>query len=492
MLLNNLLIEHARRQPAKAAVITNERSIMYGELDLAVNCLARHLVSRGLQRGERVAVHWHNSIEHVVLMMGILRAGLVVVPINPRLKAAEIDYVLEHSGARLYFCEPALAGLVNGVEMMTELPAFKASCDPLADVDPDAPAMILYTSGTTARPKGTVHSQRTLYEGSRALGSFVAGLNERPFAVSQLAHIAALTCVFIPGLIEGATIVLLRSFEAGAALDMIERFGCTYLFSLPAALQLMAEAQAVWPREVSSLKAIGAGGDSLSTALQRRIREQFHVEAQEGHGMTELCPSAFNRTGAVRAGSAGLPCGTTVRIVDVKGNDLEPGETGELLLLGSAGCIGYWNDPEGTARLYEGGWLRTGDLFSRDQEGYLWFKGRLKQIIIRGGSNISPQEVEEALYRHPAVLEAGVVGLPDPTFGEVPVALISLREGREAVADELIAHVRTLLADYKTPERIYFMEELPKGLTGKVDRRRLREILLANADLVEDEAISRV
>src|SRR5690348_15777473 len=163
MLLNNLLIEHARRQPAKAAVITNERSITYGELDLAVNCLARHLVSRGLQRGERVAVHWHNSIEHVVLMMGILRAGMVVVPINPRLKAAEIDYVLEHSGAHLCFCEPALAGVVNGVEVMSELPAFKAGCELLADVDPDAPAMILYTSGTTARPKGTVHSQRTLY-----------------------------------------------------------------------------------------------------------------------------------------------------------------------------------------------------------------------------------------------------------------------------------------------------------------------------------------
>jgi long-chain acyl-CoA synthetase len=492
MLLNNLLIEHAHRQSAKAAVITNERIITYGELDLVVNCVARHLVSRGLQRGERVAVHWHNSIEHVVLMMSILRAGMVVVPINPRLKAAEIDFVLEHSGARLCFSEPALAGLVNRVEVMSELPSLKGSCEPLADVDPDAPAIILYTSGTTARPKGVVHSQRSLYEGSRALGSVVEGLDERPLAVSQLAHIAALTCVFIPGLIKGATIVLLRSFEAGTALDMVERFGCTYLFSLPAALQLMAEAQAERPREVSSLRAIGAGGDTLSTSLQRRICEQFHVEAQEGHGMTELCPSAFNPTGAVRSGSVGRPCGTSVRIVDAEGNDLGPGETGELLLQGSAGCIGYWNDPEATAQLYEGGWLSTGDLFSRDEEGYLWFKGRLKQIIIRGGSNISPQEVEEALYQHPAVLEAGVVGLPDPTFGEVPVAFVSLREGRAAAADELIAHVRILLADYKTPERTYFMDELPKGLTGKVDRRRLREILLAQADLVEDEVIARV
>ena len=492
MLINNLLIEHARHQPTKAAVITNERSITYGELDVAVNCLARHLVSQGLERGDRVAVHWHNSIEYVVLMMGIWRAGMIMVPINPRLKAAEIDYVLENSGARLLFSEPALAGLVNGVKAESELPMLNATCERLPDVDSDAPAIILYTSGTTARPKGMVHSQRSLFEGSRTLVGFVAGLNERPLAVSQLAHIAALTCVFIPGLIEGATIVLQRSFEAGAALDLIERFGCTYFFSLPAALQQMAEAQAVRPRKVSSIKSIGAGGDSVSVALHRRVWDQFHVEVQEGHGMTELCPSSFNPSGAVRAGSVGLPCGTSVRIVDLQGHDVKPGEAGELLLRGNAGCIGCWNDPEATARLYEGGWLRTGDLFSRDEDGYLWFQGRLKQIIIRGGSNISPQEVEEALYKHPDVLETGVVGLPDPMFAEVPVAFVSLREGRDVLHGELIAHARTLLADYKVPTRIFFMDELPKGLTGKVDRRRLREVLLANADSIESGAIVRV
>lgn len=492
MLLNELLTQCAQRHPAKPAVITSERSITYGELDGAVNCMARHLVDRGLERGDRVAVHWHNSIEHVVLMMGIWRAGMVVVPINPRMKSAEIAYVLEHSGARLCFSEPALAGLVSGVEVTSELPELSGSSEVLSAPDADAPAMILYTSGTTARPKGVVHTQRSLFEGSRALTGVVAGLNERPLAISQLSHIAALSCVFLPGLMEGASVVLLRVFEAGAALDAVERFGCTYLFSLPASLQLMAEQEAERPREVSSLKAIGAGGDTVSMALQRRIREQFHVEAQEGFGMTEMCPTSFNPTGAVQAGSVGLPCNTTIRIVDAQGNDVEPGETGEMLVRGGAGCLGYWNDPHATARLYEGGWLHTGDLFSHDEDGYLWFKGRLKQIIIRGGSNISPQEVEEALYQHAAVLEAGVVGLPDPMFGELPIAFVTLCEGHDLTPERLIDHARTLLSEYKVPARVCFMPELPKGLTGKVDRRRLREILLADPDLIENKIEARV
>ncbi len=492
MLLNQCLTQFAQTHPAKAAVITRERSITYAELDLAVNCLARHLADRGLERGGRVAVHWHNSIEFVVLMLGAWRAGLIVVPINPRMKAGEIAYVLEHSGARLCFSEPALAGLVSGLEIVSELPKLTGSPAPLPDADPDAPAMILYTSGTTARPKGAVHTQRTLLAGARALAHCIAGLAERPLAVSQLSHMAALVCVFFPGLMAGASIVLLRAFEPGAALDIVEEFACTYLFSLPAALQLMAEEQAMRPRRVASIKAIGAGGDTVSIALQRRVWEQFHVVVQEGCGMTELCPTSFNPQGAVQPGSVGLACGTTIRIVDAHGSDVIPGETGEMLVRGGAGCVGYWEDPQATARLYEGGWLHTGDLFARDEEGYLWFKGRLKQIIIRGGSNISPQEVEDALYQHPAVFEAGVVGLPDPMFGEVPVAFVALREGCSVRQDQLIAHARALLSDYKVPARIIFVEDLPKGLTGKVDRRRLREILLADADLIEDDAKIRV
>jgi long-chain acyl-CoA synthetase len=186
------------------------------------------------------------------------------------------------------------------------------------------------------------------------------------------------------------------------------------------------------------------------------------------------------------------PEGFSLRVVDERGNDVEPGETGELILRSPANCIGYWNDPDATAKLLRHGWLHTGDLVMCDEDGYYWFKGRLKQIIIRGGSNISPQEVEEALYQHPAVFEAGVVGLPDPKFGELPVAFVSLREGHHSSQDDLLSHARTMLSEYKVPAKVYFMDALPKGLTGKVDRRRLRDMLLANAELLDSEIVSRV
>jgi acyl-CoA synthetase (AMP-forming)/AMP-acid ligase II len=496
MLINHLLTERAQSQPAKLAVIVGERSITYAELDVAVESMARHFIDRGLKSGDRVGVHWHNSVEYVVLMMGAWRSGLVLVPINPRLKAAEIAYILEHSGARFCFSEPVLAPLVDsvksGVEVITQLAELTQGGERLPDPDPDAPAMIIYTSGTTARPKGVVHTQRTLFEGARECADVAVGSFERPLALSQMAHIAALVCAYLPGLIRGTSVVLLRSFEAGAALDTIERFHCTNIFALPVFLQLMAEEQARHPRDVSSVQGIAAGGDCVALAVQRRIWELFHVEVLEGCGMTEAVPTAFNRPGAARPGSIGVAGSASIRIIDRAGNDVEPGETGEMVIRSAWNCIGYWNDPEATARLLEDGWLHTGDLVSRDEDGYLWFKGRLKQIIIRGGSNISPQEVEEAFYQHPDVLEAGVVGLPDPTFGEVPVAFVSLREGRNVETDRLLASVRTLLADYKTPEHIYFMDQLPKGLTGKVDRRRLREILLADPNLIESGEVVRV
>ncbi len=493
MIFNEILSEFAKRHPEKDAVITCERSITYGDLDLAVHGMARHLVERGLQCGDRVAVHWHSSVEFVVVMLGAWRARLNVVPVNPRMKRAEISYILEHSGARLCFSEPGYAELVSGVEVVTELPALKAGGEPLPAADPDAPAMILYTSGTTARPKGVIHTQRSLFEGSKRLVLAGVAPADTVLALTQLSHASGLMCAYFPGLILGATVVLLRSFNPAAALDLIERHKCTYIFALPAGLQQIVEEQVSRPRDLSSLRAIVAGGDTVPVALQKRIFNLLHLEVREGCGMTEVVPTAINLPGAVRAGSIGRePEGFSLRIIDWRGNDVVPGEVGELVIRGPANCIGYWNDPEATARLLEGGWLHTGDLGLCDEDGYYWFKGRVKQIIIRSGSNISPQEVEEALYQHAAVLEAGVVGLPDPTFGEIPIAFVALREGYDLTPDRLINHASALLSDYKVPARIYLMEELPKGLTGKVDRRRLREILLADADLIESKAVIRV
>jgi long-chain acyl-CoA synthetase len=492
MLISELMDRQAKRYPAKAALITDEGKLTYAELEQAAACIAQSLSERGLRGGDRIAILWPNSIELVVLMLGALRAGLIAVPINPRLKASEIAYVLEHSGARLCYSEPALAPLMTGVEVLSQLPSLTGASGPLPDTDSDAPALLLYTSGTTAHPKGVIHSQRTLFEGARVIADEDIGPNDIPLLLTPVAHILALVGGLLPALIQGTTAVLLKAFSPPAALDAIERHGCTQVAGLPVLIRLMVEEQAVRPRNVSSLRIVAVGGDAVPVALQQRVLALFQVEAREGYGLTEVMPVAFNRPGAVRIGSLGQAANASIRIVDSKGNDMAPEEVGELLVYGPANCLGYWNDPKATADLLEEGWLHTGDLASSDDDGYYWFKGRLKQIIIRGGSNISPQEVEEALYRHPAVLEAGVVGLPDPIFGEIPVAFVSVREGHGVQSDELIAHASRLLSDYKVPERIFFMDALPKGLTGKVDRRHLRDILLAKAASIENRSPSAV
>jgi len=483
MLVTELLTQNAQQHPTKTAVLTNESSILYGELEDAVTRLSRHLIGRGLRSGERVALHWHNSVEYVIVMLSVWRAGLILVSINPRLKTAEIAWVLEHSGAQLCFSDPELLKLVPaGVEVLSQLPATATSTSPLLQPDLDAPLMILYTSGTTARPKGVVHTARTLLEGATMVLRYTPGSGDRPLAISQMAHIGALQTVFLPALLQCGTVVLLRAFDAAGALDIIERFRCTYFFTLPASLQFMAEEQAERPRDVSSLRSILAGGDSCSLALHRRVKQQLEIHPQEGCGMTEVTPVAINPPDAVRPGSIGLAVNGEVRVVDSRGIEVASGDVGEMVIRSPANCLGYWNDPQATAQLFEGGWLHTGDLVTRDPEGYLWFRGRLKQVIMRGGSNISPQEVEEALYQHPAVLEAGVVGFPDTTWGEVPVAFVALRAQSDVTADQLTAHARMLLADYKVPTRFFLLGELPKGPTGKIDRRCLRESLVSETN----------
>jgi long-chain acyl-CoA synthetase len=499
MILDDLLHRHAARQPAKTAVRTAERSIAYGELDRSVDCLAGLLLARGMHRGDRVAVHWSNSIETVQLLLAVFRAGLVAVPINARLKPLEIAYIFEHSEARLCFSEPALAPLAEQArrggrpEVVSELPALRTLSAPLPEIDPGKPALILYTSGTTARPKGVTHTHYTLFESARLWARGLVGPDDTVLSITQMAHASGLNAVLLPGLQQGATVTLLRTFDAGEALDMIERFRCTYTLALPAMLQFLVEEQARRPRDVSSLRKVLAGGDTVPAALQRRFRELFDGDVCEGYAMTESLPLTMNPGGDNRTGSIGPAApGVSIRLLGPHGRDAGPGEAGEIVVRSPANCASYWNDPAATAKLFEGGWLHTGDLATRDGDGYFWFKGRLKQIIIRGGSNISPQEVEEALYQHPAVLEAGVVGAPDPAYGEVPAAFVALRAGHSVTEEQLRAHARGLLADLKVPERIFFIEALPKGLTGKVDRRYLRDLLIAQADPIEKHAVTGV
>jgi long-chain acyl-CoA synthetase len=493
MTLDEPLHRHATLLPDKPALVTAERSITYADLDNSVSCLAQYLLDRGLRAGDRVAVHWSNSIEAAQLLLAAFRAGMIAVPINVRQKAPEIAYMLENSGARLCFSEPELAPLVKSAEVVSELPPLSGAGGPLPKVDDHQPAVLLYTSGTTARPKGVVHTHFTLSQIGSVFNPRLVGPHDTALAITQLAHATALCLILLPALDEGATAVLPRAFDPCIALDLIERFRCTFLVALPAMLQFVVDEQARRPRNVSSLRTVVAGGDTVPVALQSRFRELFDADVRELYGATEVGIVTTNPAGAVRTGSIGrLASGVSIRLADARGRDVEPGETGEILVRSPGVSAGYWNDAEATAALVDNGWMHTGDLAARDEDGYYWFKGRIKQLIIRGGSNISPQEVEEALYRHPEVMEAALVGARDPVYGEIPVAFVVLRKGSAIGEDDLRAFARELLADYKTPERVLFVEELPKGLTGKVDRRRLRDLLVAEPHLLEQHVVAVV
>ena len=478
---------HARQKPDQTAFTCGDSTISWLALDEASTGLAGWFLDQGLKPGDRVAVCSLNSIALVQVYLGLFKAGLIAVPINTRLKPDEIRYILGHAGPRMAFCEPSLAPLLEQAGAafpifgrLPDLAFAKADSPDLPAIGPDSLALIAYTSGTTARPKGVAHTQGGLCQkGLKGLRISRHVSNQVCLVFLPMMHVSGIWSLAM-AVCDGHATVLLPRFEPAAALDAIEQFGCTTLGGLPTMLLAMVEEQARKPRRVATLRAAFGGGDAVSPALQTRFKEIFGIELLEIYAMTEMCAMSANIPGACREGSIGLPLeGIDVRLVDAEGRDVALGEIGEIVVRGSSLCVGYWNDPEATRAAMGSGWLHTGDLGARDADGFIWFKGRKKQIIIRAGSNISPQEVEDALCRHPAVLDAGVIGVPDPVTIERVAAFVVLREGHTASADELCAFARQHIADYKAPEEIHFLNELPKNPVGKVQRRALKEMRLA-------------
>ena len=484
--LCDCLRRHAEQKPNQAALYCGDAVLSWRTLEETSTRLARWFLDQGLQPGDRVAVCSLNSIALVQVYLGLFKAGLIAVTVNTRLKPDEVRYILSHAQPRMAFCEPSLAPVLEqaGADcpVFSSLPDLASMTTALPAVGSDDLALIIYTSGTTARPKGVVHTAGSLFhKGVKGAGISRHLGNQIRLCVLPMMHVSGLWFLAM-ALYEGSPMVLLPKFEPAAALDAIARFGCTTAGGLPTMILSLVEEQARAPRQVTTLRSVLAGGDVVSPTLQDRFLELFGTELLEIYAMTEVCGMSANIPGACRPGSMGAALeGVDIRVVDLDGRDVAQGETGEILVRSSALCIGYWNDLQATRAAMGNGWLHTGDLGARDGDGFIWFRGRKKEVIIRAGSNISPQEVEEALYKHPAVLEAGVVGVPDPVTIERVAAFIVLRDGARASADELCAFARRHIADYKAPEDIHFLKELPKNPVGKVQRRALKEMLAVNA-----------
>jgi long-chain acyl-CoA synthetase len=478
-----ILHTRALQDPEATALFCEDKKLSYGELDESSSRLACWLLEVGLQRGDRVAIHWCNSIEAVQILFAAFKTGLIAVPVNLRMKRPEVAWILEHSQSAICFCQPRLAPnfeQAGSGSYRTELGAppqlIRDQSSALPAIREDELAVLLYTSGSTSKPKGVIHTHRTLSEVTRLIAENWLDPNDVVLIMTSMMHAIGLAGL-LSAIRLGRPAVLLPAFDPAAALDAIQRFGCTCTIGFPALLRFLLEEQVRSPRDTTSLRAVYAGGDRVPIDLQERFAAVYGVPLREAFGMSETLPVCFNPLHAARPGSIGIPCkDVEVRIVDGADRDLPEGATGEMLVRSPANCIGYWGDPNATEALLRGGWVHTGDLASRDQEGYLWFQGRRKEIIVHAGSNISPQEVEEVLYHHPGVLEAGVIGTPDPVYGERVVAFVSLRNGAAPGEKELLEHLRTWLADYKVPERIFFTPELPKGATGKVHRLSLKSM----------------
>jgi acyl-CoA synthetase (AMP-forming)/AMP-acid ligase II len=494
--LRNAYTLHAER----IALRFKENAWTYAELDRISDALATGLWTRGIRAGDRVAFLLPNGFELVSLNLACIKLGAVAVPLNVRLTGAELAYVLNHCMARMCIAHASLYSALEPLD--AELPFVEARFLVGADRMPanaesfdnllaapqprsdwpfmpgTAPAAILYTSGTTARPKGVTHTYGSL---GNTIRQYVqaSGLAENDVVLGMLsmAHIFGFTLQLLAPLSAGATVIVTPSFDPEGVLALVAGHGVTHLYGLPVMFDALTRYPAAHSSDCSSLRYCLAGGDAVTPTLSERMRAVLGVDLYEGCGMTEVIPYCLNRPALEnRVGSIGRPSvGMEVRLVGEAGVEAPSGEVGEMLVRSDALMAGYWDDPAATAEAINEGWFRTGDLGRCDEAGYYWFVGRRKEIIVRGGSNISPLEVEAVLSRHPDVREAAVVGAPDPVLGETVAAFVVLKDGASLSADELRSFGAGQIATYKLPESITFLPDLPRGMTGKVNRKALKE-----------------
>jgi long-chain acyl-CoA synthetase len=477
----------AASRPDHVAITHGGRSLTVGELEARSARAAALLAARGVGRGDRVAIQLPNVPAFVDFYFAVLRLGGVVVPVNPLLRAAESAFTLEDAEARVLIAwheAEAPAGYAGaGVESIRIEEAFGGGVldgiegdDAVAEVDPDATAVILYTSGTTGRPKGAELTHRNLGLNTRAvIAELGIGAEDVLLGTLPLFHSFGQTCTLNSSIAVGARLALLTRFDAEAAIELVDREGVTILMGVPTMLAGIAAAAADHG-PFPGLRIVASGGAPLPREQAENFERVTGNPVLDTWGLSETSPAAtLNRPGATRAGSVGRPIeGVEVRAVGDGGEGLPAGETGQLAIRGHNVMKGYWRRPEATAAaITPEGWFLTGDLGRVDDDGYVYVIGRLKDMIIRGGLNVYPREVEEVLHRHPAVSEAAIVGVPDERLGEEVGAAVVLAPGTAAAPEELRDWLKERVAPFKYPRHVWMLDELPKGPTGKILKREI-------------------
>jgi long-chain acyl-CoA synthetase len=489
--LAHLLTESAARHADRPALKLDDTVVDYATLDKGASRVSGLLKERGLQPGDRVGVMLPNVPYFGIVYYGVLRAGGVVVPMNVLLKAREVEFYLSDPGAKHLFgwhefAEPAEEGArAAGADAIIVAPgefeqllaqAPEASED--AEREPSDTAVILYTSGTTGTPKGAELTHANMLENCLHGGTELVRVGEQDVILGALPlfHSFGQTCCMNNAVRAGGCLTMIPRFDPGNALEIIQRDRVTLFEGVPTMYHAMLNHAERERYDVSSLQTCVSGGSAMPVEVMRGFEKAFGCVVLEGYGLSETSPVAsFNHLDREhKPGSIGTPInGVEMKVVDEDDNEVAPGEVGEIAIRGHNVMKGYWNRPDATAEVMRGGWLHTGDMARVDDDGYFFIVDRKKDMIIRGGYNVYPREIEEVLYEHPAVLEAAVIGTPDPSLGEEVGAAVVLRPGAEAGADDIRSFVKERVAAYKYPRHIWFTDELPKGPTGKILKREI-------------------
>jgi long-chain acyl-CoA synthetase len=488
MNLSSLLVDSAANRPDGIAVRLDTDVLTYGQLDDLSARLAGGLARSGLHAGDRVGLMLPNSPAWPVAYYAVLRAGGTVVPINPLLKSRELTHYLVDSGARCLLAsgeQLAAAEQPPDVDLrLVDLDRYRerlAAEEPLVGVaarDPHDTAVILYTSGTTGRPKGAELTHDNLTRNATVTATTLFGLGPGDVVLGclPLFHSFGQTCALNASVRSGATLTLLPRFDAGRALELMARDSVTVFAGVPTMYTALLHHPGAAGAPVPSLRLCVSGGAALPVEVLCGFEATFGTMILEGYGLSETSPVAcFNHPDRPRQpGSIGTPIeGVEMRLVDEDGSAVAPGEVGEIAIRGHNVMKAYWGQPEATAAVMAEGWFRTGDLGRRDEDGNYYVVDRKKDLIIRGGFNVYPREVEEVLYEHPAVAAVAVVGTPDARLGEEVGAAVVRKAGMDVTEDELREFVKARLAGYKYPRHVWFVEVLPTTATGKIMRREV-------------------
>lgn len=491
MNLANNLRRSADRYPDRPAIRLDDEILNYRTLAWRTAVVAGSLTGRGIRPGDRVALLLPNLPLFPVCYYAILAAGAVVVPLNPLFKPREIAYHLADSQAALLLAGPDAAEAASegarpaGVTCLVLDPdtATGLADGPEAELEPvprepEDTAVIFYTSGTTGVPKGAELSHANLTRNVEVVNQTLhrTGPEDVVFGGLPLYHSFGQTSGLNAGVANGSCLTLLPRFDPDRALEILQRDAVTVFLGVPTMYAAMLRCPGAATAELHWLRLCVSGGASLPVELLREFESRFGCTILEGYGLSETSPVAtFNHPDRPRKpGSIGTPiAGVQVRVVDPDGRDLPAGEVGEILIRGHNVMKGYWRRPEATAEAVVDGWFHTGDLARLDEDGYLFIVDRIKDLVIRGGYNVYPREVEEVLYEHPAVAEAAVIGIPHPLLGQEVGAAVSLKPGATATADELRSFVKEQVAPQKYPRHVWIMDELPKGPTGKLLKREI-------------------